>query len=341
MKKINIQNVNIDDVKDGVDFKMILYNTEKYDPQNLRTITTNTVLELEIINNKDTEINIDSIGLGIVENDNVHKIFCPKTSIPKRILAKNESVSFSFYAYEIRLIFGRYKKEKGRFILNTPYSGQYYYSSSIDGDKLERMVAEMEDEEMGFNWGAANILRLNKEYKYDFGLENFAIDKSRYYSELDVDLAGDGVKISLAFFNDRILDKENSEIKSKTILKLEIRNLNDLSIDIKNPILLIKTFDTKKGNVKGYVSSELKVKFPVEISKEENFEVLYDTDSIDDLLNDSIGEKVIFLVEDVYGTKYYTEKISGDNLEKLIDEHNLNTSSVSTKKIYAFDEVVY
>lgn len=88
MKKVNIQNVNIDSVKDGVDFKMILYNTEKYDPQNLRTITTNTVLELEIINNKDIEIIIDSIGLGIIENDNVHKIFCPKTSIPKRVLAK-------------------------------------------------------------------------------------------------------------------------------------------------------------------------------------------------------------------------------------------------------------
>lgn len=199
----------------------------------------------------------------------------------------------------------------------------------------------MEDEEMGFNWGTSTILRLNKEYNYDFGSESFATDKSRYYSELDIDVDGDGVKISLAFFNDRILDKQNLEIKSKTILKLDVKNLNDLSIDIKNPIFLIKTFDTEVGNVTGYVSSELEAKFPVEVSQEESFEILYDTDSIDELLDDSIGEKVIFLIEDVYGTKYCTEKISGDNLEKLINEHNLNTSSISKKKIYTFDKIVY
>jgi len=340
MKKVRIQDIKIDNQHDGIEFKMMLYNVEKYDKVNFRTITANTILELQIINNRKSKISIESIGLGIFIDEQISTVFTPQKFESSKELNENGKVTYFFYAYEIKLIFGRFKEEKGIFMINTPNHNDYFISSTIDGDKLEQMILEMEEDEMGYNWGSAEIVRLNKVKKYNPVEGNLTLDYSHHYSELAVDSTDDFLKITLVVFNDRFLEKGN-EVKSKTIIELRIENQNQLPIDILNPILFIKDKNAIIDKVKGYISSELSEQFPKTINNNDQLIILYDSESVDSLIENLKGEEVIFLINDIYGMQYRTDKISGDALEKVIDEHNINSATISKKKIFKFDKKVY
>ena len=56
---------NIDQIQDGVEFKMTLFNEGKYDKEHLRTIIRNVGVKLTIINNLDISLIIDNLYLGI------------------------------------------------------------------------------------------------------------------------------------------------------------------------------------------------------------------------------------------------------------------------------------
>lgn len=340
MKKVRIQDINIDAQHDGVDIKMMLYNVEKYDKVNFRTITANTILELQITNKRKSKINITSIGLGIFIGEQISEIFTPQKFKLGKELSENETMTYFFYAYEIKLIFGRFKKEKGVFMINTPNHDNYFISSPIEGDRLEKMILEMEEDEMGYNWGSSEIIRLNEVKKYDPIEGNIVLDYSHHYSELNVDSIDDSLTITLVIFNDRFLDKGN-EVKSKTIAELRVENQNELPIDILNPILFIKDENANKDKVQGYISVELSEQFPKTIDSGGELIILYDSESIDNLIEDLKGEEVMFLIKDIYGNQYHTNKIDGDALEKVIDEHNINSTTISKKKIFKFDKKIY
>jgi len=180
MKKVNIKNIEIDQQNDGIDIKMSLYNVQKYDRANFRTITANTILELEITNNRKSNLIVNSIGLGIIQSNELIKIFAPKKHSEKKEIANGQKATYFFHAYEIKLIFGRYKREEGIFLINTPKDDDYFYSSKISGDKLEQMISEMEDDDIGYNWGSLKITRLNQENEYDSVTRKLTYDYSNH-----------------------------------------------------------------------------------------------------------------------------------------------------------------
>ena len=58
---------------------------------------------------------------------------------------------------------------------------------------------------------------------------------------------------------------------------------------------------------------------------------------MNDLLDDSIGEDVVFLIKDIYGHSYPTKKIEGNDIENAIAEHNENATGITKREIYSFD----
>ncbi len=336
MKKVNIKNITIDDGKDTIDFKMILFNVEKYDKANFRTITTSTIAQIEITNTKSREMTIENIGLAVLSDQETDIIYAPKSLPSGSNLKKGDSTTFSFYAYEIKLIFGKSKNEKGAFVINYGHKNNQYSSSYIDGDTIERLIADLESEDIGYNWSASNITRLNSMCTFDKATQVQKKDNSQI-TEMEIDKPGDALKISLAIFNDRIITADQKEVKSKTIAELKIENISGMELDIQNPLLLIKDDSTQSTKLRVYTSSKLAAQFPISIGADDELSIFYDSESMNDLLDDSIGEDVVFLVKDIYGYNYPTKKIEGDDIENAISEHNENATGITKREIYSFD----
>ena len=337
MKKVNIQNINLDDGKDGLDFKMSLFNKEKYDKANFRTITTSTIVQLELTNTTNRNIPIKSIGLAIISDDETDSIYSPKIFEVASTLAADDTATFSFYAYEIKLIFGKTKREKGAFVINHGSNAHQYASTYIDGDRIEVMISDMETEDLGYNWSASDITRLNSMSSFNKATRQLKTDNSPVYTEMDIDKPGDALKISLAIFNDRIFTSNQKEVKSKTIAELKIENLSGMELDIQNPLLLIKDDPAKGMTLRVYSSSKLAEQFPIAIGAGDELSLFYDSESINDLLDDSIGEDVVFLVKDIYDNSYPTKKIEGDDIENAIAEHNEHASGITKREVFEFD----
>jgi hypothetical protein len=215
MKKVNIKNITIDDGENRIDFEMNLFNVEKYDKANFRTITTSTIAQIEITNTKSREVNIENIGLAVLSDQETDIIYSPKSFPSGLILKKGDCATFSFYAYEIKLIFGKSKNEKGVFVINYGQKDNQYSSSYINGDTIERLIADLESEDIGYNWSASDITRLNSMCTFDKATQVLKKDNS-LISEMDIDKPGDALKISLTIFNDRIITAEQKEVKSKS-----------------------------------------------------------------------------------------------------------------------------
>lgn len=168
MEITNVKQINIDKVDDQVDFGVKLYNTEIYDKERLRKVTTNTVFELSISNFRYFSIRIDNIHLGILEDDRIIEIYTSgklQEKLPIEI-EFGESVRILFYAYEIKKIFGSYKGERGLFAVNLKEKSDTYNSSKIKGDRLEEIIMELDEDEIGYNWGTKDFYRLDIKEEY-------------------------------------------------------------------------------------------------------------------------------------------------------------------------------
>lgn len=168
MEITNVKQLTIDKVDDQVDFGVKLYNTEIYDKGRLRKVTTNTVFELTISNFRYFSINIVNLYLGILDDDRIIDIYT-STKIQEKLpveVGVGESIRILFYAYEIKRIFGSYKGERGIFAINLKEKSDTYNSSNIKGDKLEEIIMELDEDEIGYNWGTKDFYRLDVKEKY-------------------------------------------------------------------------------------------------------------------------------------------------------------------------------
>ena len=90
---------NIDSIKDGIDFNMLLFSEGKYDKEHLRTIIRNVGLKLDVTNGLQIPFEIESIYLGIFYNEKLTKLFSShelNLQLPK-ILQTGETFSVLFY----------------------------------------------------------------------------------------------------------------------------------------------------------------------------------------------------------------------------------------------------
>lgn len=163
MEITNVKQITIDKVDDQVDFQVKLYNTEIYDKRNLRRITTNTVFELTVVNFRYFPIIIDDFYLVILEKGQISDTYT-STKLQEKLpveIGPGESARILFYAYEIKRIFASYMDERGRFVINLNKTSDTYNSSKIKGDKLEEIIMELDEDEIGYNWGTKEFYRLD------------------------------------------------------------------------------------------------------------------------------------------------------------------------------------
>ena len=156
---------NIDQIHDGIDFKMLLFNQGKYDKEHLRTIIRNVGLKLSIVNKLKTPIIIENLYLGIFNQKKLIKLYSSYqlSSLLPKTLNTHKEFSICFYGWNIKEKFEQFKNEKGMFIFSTLNNDKTFHSSKFDGDYIEEKLLYLEDDEIA-NWGS-------KEY-YLFDIES-------------------------------------------------------------------------------------------------------------------------------------------------------------------------
>ena len=132
--------LNIDDIPDGIDFNMLLFNQGKYDKEHLRTIIRNVGLKLSIENKLKIPIIIENLYLGIFNNKKLKKLYSSYqlSSLLPKTLNSHEELSICFYGWNIKEKFEEFENEKGMFIFSTLDNEKTFHSSKFDGDNIEK-----------------------------------------------------------------------------------------------------------------------------------------------------------------------------------------------------------
>ena len=155
---------SIDQINDGIDFKMLLFNQGKYDKEHLRTIIRNVGLKLSIKNKLKNPIIIENLYLGIFNQKELKKLYSSYqlSSILPKSINSNEEFSICFYGWNIKEKFEEFKNEKGMFIFSTLHNDKIFHSSKFDGDTIEEKLTYLEDDEIA-NWGSKEFYLFDNE----------------------------------------------------------------------------------------------------------------------------------------------------------------------------------
>ncbi len=149
--------LDIDKIDDGIDFGIRLFNQGKYDKEHLRTIIRNTGLRLDITNSKEREITLKALAFGIYHEKSIKKLFQSSGINDKLPLVITPGRSFTalFYAADILNKLNDFSNEKGLFLIRS-IELDLYRSSHFDGDTIEQMILDLQDDEIA-NWSSPDF----------------------------------------------------------------------------------------------------------------------------------------------------------------------------------------
>ena len=158
----------IDNIDDGINFKMTLFSEGKYVRHELRNVVRNVGVKLEIENQLFEPLEIGDLYFAIFLNNKMisrYQSTTVKKFLPAYMYA-GETITLFFQGHDLKMKFERSQNESGMFALTLNGNKLISKSSKFNGDKMEQEITKLEEGEEA-NWTSPkyHIFDLETIYK--------------------------------------------------------------------------------------------------------------------------------------------------------------------------------